>query len=51
MIEVTYRKDPALALWVPSRMTERYSGGTGSTATTVATYSEFKRFQTTVRIK
>ena len=26
VIEVQYRKDPVLAMWVPSRMTERYSG-------------------------
>jgi hypothetical protein len=51
LIEVAYRKDPALALWVPSRMTERYSSGSRETATTVATYSDFKRFETSVRIK
>jgi hypothetical protein len=51
VIDVTYRKDPALAMWVPSRMTERYSGGSEGTATTSATYQDFKRFQTSVKIK
>ena len=32
-------------------MTERYVAGSGDTATTVATYSAFKRFQTSVKIK
>ena len=51
VIDVTYRRDPALAMWVPARMTERYSGGSQGTATTSATYQDFKRFQTSVRIK
>jgi VWFA-related protein len=50
VIDVVYRWDPALSMWVPSRMTERYSAGR-ATATTVATYEDFKRFQTSVRIK
>jgi VWFA-related protein len=51
VVDVSYRKDPALGMWVPSRMTERYSAGSGDTATTVATYGAFKRFQTSVKIK
>jgi VWFA-related protein len=50
VIDVVYRRDPALGMWVPSRMTERYSAGRSS-ATAVATYEDFKRFQTSVRIK
>lgn len=50
-IDVTYRKDAAVGLWVPSRMVERYSGGTAGAATTAATYTDFKRFQTSVKIK
>ena len=50
VIDVVYRRDPALAMWVPSRMTERYSSGS-ITTTTVATYQDFKRFQTSGRIK
>jgi hypothetical protein len=49
-IDVTYRKDPALGMWVPSRMTERYSGGGAGYAETVATYADFKRFQTSARV-
>jgi len=50
-IEVDYRKDPVLAMWVPSRMMERYSGGSIDTAATIAVYQDFKRFQTSVKIK
>jgi VWFA-related protein len=50
VIDVVYRRDPALAMWVPSRMTERYTSGS-ITATTVASYRDFKRFQTSVKIK
>jgi hypothetical protein len=50
-IDVSFRKDPVLGMWVPSRMVERYSGrGTGN-ATTAATYADFKRFQTSATIK
>jgi hypothetical protein len=56
VIEVFYRKDPALAMWVPSRMTESYTGtsfggGAKTSAKTEATYQDFKRFQTSVKIK
>jgi VWFA-related protein len=50
VIDTHYRKEPAMAMWVPSRMEERYSAGS-ETATTVATYQDFKRFQTSGRIK
>jgi VWFA-related protein len=50
VVDVTYRKDGILGMWVPSRMTERYTTDT-ETTTTVATYTDFKRFQTSVRIK
>ena len=49
-IVVTYQKDAAVGMWVPSRMEEKYSGG-ASGATTVATYKDFKRFQTSAKIK
>ena len=45
-----YRKDETLGMWVPSRMTERYTAE-NETTTTVATYADFKRFQTSVKIK
>jgi len=50
IVDVVYRKDPAVGMWVPSRMTERYTSG-AETTTTDATYSNFKRFQTSVKIK
>ena len=50
-IDVSFQKAPAVGMWVPSRMLERYSGGTSGNATTVATYTDFKRFQTSVKIK
>jgi hypothetical protein len=49
-IELTYRQEPALGMWVPSRMTENYSGGRTGNATTVAAYTDFKRFQTSAKI-
>ena len=50
VVEVVYRKDQAVGMWVPSRMTERYKAGP-ETTTTTATYTDFKRFQTSVKIK
>jgi hypothetical protein len=57
-IEVTYRRDTRLRAWLPSKMSETYEGalpaGTGQPilgrAMTVATYSEFKRFETSAKI-
>jgi hypothetical protein len=56
-IEVTYRRPPGIDLWLPATMVERYAGPiygrmrafTG-TATTRATYSNFKQFSTTSKI-
>jgi hypothetical protein len=50
-IDVTYRKDAGVGMWVPARMAEKYSGGMAGTATTTATYKDFKRFQTSAKIK
>jgi len=50
VIDVVYRKEPAAEMWVPSRMTERYSTGP-ETTTTEATYQDYKRFQTSVKVK
>ena len=50
-IDVVYRKDAGVGMWVPARMAEKYSGGMAGTATTTATYKDFKRFQTTAKIK
>ena len=56
-IDVTWRADPQLGLWVPSTMQERYSGpwpddsaDPRSTITGTATYTEYRRFGTDVRI-
>lgn len=50
LIDVSFQKEPALGMWVPSRMLERYSGRGAGNATTVATYTDFKRFQTSARV-
>ena len=45
-IKVAYRLDDGLALWVPSRMEERYRDRrTASEVRGVATYSRFRKFQ------
>jgi VWFA-related protein len=49
-IEVSYRKDDALGMLVPVRMAERYLTPT-ATISGEATYSDFRRFQTSVSIK
>lgn len=58
-IDVTYERDQRLGLWVPSKMTEIYEGPMVLSAgasprlgrtTTEATYSDFKRFQTSTKI-
>jgi hypothetical protein len=61
LIDVTYRRDPRFAVWVPSRMQERYerSGrayyfGENRPFTDridcVATYTDFRRFETAGRL-
>jgi len=57
-IEVTYRRDEKLGVWLPSRMVELYDGPIQLTgratqlgrATTRATYSDFKQFGTSAKI-
>lgn len=45
-ITVTYARDEAAGLWVPTRMDERYLGSNGAMQVTgTATYSRFRRFQ------
>jgi len=45
-ITVTYLQDPALGMWVPSRMEERYRRGRDTSEVRgMATYSKFRRFQ------
>lgn len=57
-IEVTYRRDEGAAMWLPSRMSETYEGPIPrirrepllGTAQTIATYSGFKKFETSAKI-
>lgn len=57
-IEVTYRRDETLGIWLPSKMAELYSGPITLTgrapsigrATTRASYSDFKQFGASVKI-
>lgn len=57
-IEVTYKKDPPIGLWLPSEMSEQYQGPiyglktpTEGRSSTRATYSGFKQFGTGAAIK
>jgi hypothetical protein len=49
-IEVTYRRDEGLGMLIPVRMTERYVTPT-ATINGEASYSDFKKFQTSAKIK
>ncbi|HEY2432416.1 MAG TPA: VWA domain-containing protein [Vicinamibacterales bacterium] len=49
-IDVSYRKDETLGMLIPVRMTELYLTSTAS-INGEATYSEFKRFQTSATVK
>lgn len=58
-IEVTYKKDPKFNVWLPSKMAEFYEGPIKymtqapfqGRATTRATYSDYKTFDTSVTFK
>jgi len=49
---VDYRRDPKLAMWVPVKMEEqlRQVGGRNDALHCTATYSRFRRFDTSVRV-
>jgi hypothetical protein len=47
-IEVTYALEPAMELFVPREMREKYSLSDGSTIEGKATYARFRRYQVTV---
>jgi hypothetical protein len=57
-IDVTYRRDAAMGLWLPAKMSEIYEGpvsrGTRGPAAGrtvgLAQYSDFRRFETSVRV-
>lgn len=48
-IEVTYKYDTEAGMWLPAKMSEWYEGLGGYTRA-VATYSGFRRFETTARV-
>lgn len=53
-IDVTYRLVPQVQMWLPETMTELYEGRDGPAfqrATGRAEYTNYRRFQTSVRIK
>jgi hypothetical protein len=53
-IDVTYRRVPAIDMWLPDTMTESYESTRGSTwdrTTAEAQYTNYRQFQTSVRIK
>lgn len=53
-VDVKYARVEALAMWLPAVMTERYEGRQGTdtdSITTRADYSNYRTFQTSVRIK
>lgn len=57
-IEVTYRRDRQLSIWVPAKMVEAYEGAIPrvnrrpvlGTARSIATYSDFRQFETSTKI-
>ena len=49
-IVVNFQRDARLGLWVPSRMDERYDEIAGGSTRCSATYSNFRRFQTSGRL-
>ena len=58
-IEVTYARNEKFGIWLPDKMVEMYAGPISAqigkppvvgTATTKATYSDFKQFDTGVKI-
>jgi len=57
-IEVTYRRDEVLGMWLPARMSEEYQGAIPrisnvplqGTSHSTATYSDYKRFGTSATI-
>jgi hypothetical protein len=53
-IDVRYRRVDALAMWLPDTMTESYEGSDGAAwqrIVTEARYTDYRQFQTSVRIK
>ena len=53
VLTTTYRNEPALKMWVPAKFDEQYSvgGRRPEKITAASTYSDFSRFDVSVRIK
>ncbi len=49
-ITVVFGPDPNVGTWVPVEMRERYDNSWGEVTTGYATYTNYRRFQTSVRI-
>jgi hypothetical protein len=49
-VTVDFQRDARLQQWVPSRMAEVYGAGTTQETRCTATYSNYRRFDSTVRI-
>jgi hypothetical protein len=50
IITVDFHKDGRLDIWAPSRMSEQYNSMSGEMTTGTASYMNFRRFDTSVRI-
>jgi hypothetical protein len=48
---VRYGVNPKFDVLVPLEMHERYTSLSGEDVTTIATYSDFRRFEATVKLK
>jgi hypothetical protein len=49
-ITVDFEQDARLGIWVPSRMSEQYNSASGQTTIGTASYANFRRFATSVRV-
>ena len=49
-VTVDFQRDDRLQQWVPSRMTETYGAGTTQETRCAATYSNYRRFDSTIRV-
>jgi len=50
IITVDFEKDGRLDIWAPSRMSEQYNSMSGEMTTGTASYMNFRRFDTSVRV-
>ena len=49
-VTVDFQRDERLQQWVPSRMTETYGAGTTQETRCTATYANYRRFDSTIRV-